>query len=500
MADTPSSTAQSRDPRQDLWCSALFDLHPHAVLVLEPSGRLLHANRAAEWLAGGGWVHSVFDLIEPPTAQSLRAALREGRTWSGPLAVRTADANSAMAQLHVLTVTSPVEGPGEMVCIVERAAYADRMPALLWQADAAFAFHWVSQGFVTFTGRAVDQLLGLRWLECVHCEDRERATGIFVTSQQAHLPFSMDLHIRRHDGEYRCMLLHAAPSVDGYAGLCLDIHERHRIETQLAEHTESRRRTDLRQGHFLAALSHELRSPLAPIANAASVLRTLEADNPTLLRLREILERQVARIRRVLDDLIDVTQALQGEIMLARKPVSVQEVVDSAIAQNQRTLDAMGHRVNLAAPPRQMLVDGDSVRLAQMLSSILANAAKFTPEPSTIGISIAVVDDQVRVAIKDPGHGIAADFLPRVFDLFAQHERGPRGGLGVGLTLAKRIAQYHGGDVAAYSEGLGRGAEFIVSLPLVSGSSANRAAPRRATPQTASPEQVDDIVRHWSDA
>ena len=490
VTDPSPGLYERRLPRPVGWCADLYDGHPHAVLVVDAAGRLLHGNPASVWLAGNGRVPSLFDLLElracPDSAEGLRAALRDGAAWRGPLGVKAADAATRVVQLHLIAQTGGGGAGAERVVIVERERVIDRVPALMWSADAAFSFTWVSHGFVEFTGRDAEALLGRRWLECVHPQDRERCTGIYEASQQARRPFSMDLRVRRNDDEYRCMLVQAVPDPAGYTGLAVDIHERSQIETQLAENSEARRRNDLRHGRFLAALSHELRSPLAPISNAASLLRTLETDNPTLGRLREILERQVARLRRVLDDLIDVTQALQGELTLVRQPVALHEIVDGAIAQNQRTLDALGHQVVLSVSARPIVLEGDSVRLTQMLANLLANAARCTPEAASIGISVGVVDEQIRIAVKDPGRGIAPEALPRVFDLFAQPADGSPGGLGVGLTLARRIAQNHGGDVVAHSAGLGTGSEFVVTLPLKMPANLRALALRRAASSPAS--------------
>ena len=467
-------TANLAEPRAAsapaVWGAALYDAHPHALVVIDATGRLLHANRAAQWLAGGGRLRSLFDLLElppdPSTAQALRFALRDGAGWTGTVSAKSAAGDAHAVCFHLLAASGTAKAGADRVCILERQRVPDEMPALLWSADESFAYTWVSQGFVDFTGRRLHQLLGQRWLECVHPEDRERCVGIFRTSQQARVPFGMDLRVRRHDDEYRCLMFQAAPAQHGYAGLALDIHERNRLETQLAENSETRRRNDLRQGHFLAGLSHELRSPLAPISNAASVLRTLEDGNPTLRKLREILERQVARMRRTLDELVDVTQALRGELMLVRRPVALNEVLQIALAQNQRQLDAMGQRLQLRLPPRAVTLEGDSVRLAQMFSGLLENASKFSPDGAAIDIVVERVDGSVRASVKDSGRGISAAFLPRVFDLFAQETRQAKGGLGTGLTLARRIAQYHGGELEAHSDGPGTGAEFVVTLPL----------------------------------
>jgi CheY-like chemotaxis protein/two-component sensor histidine kinase len=216
-------------------------------------------------------------------------------------------------------------------------------------------------------------------------------------------------------------------------------------------------------------LSHELRNPLAPIANAASVLRTLESTNPILVRLREILERQVARMGHLIEELIDVTRAAQGQITLVREQVSIESVVQAAVAASHDKLTAAGHRLDVDVPDERLYVRGDRGRLAQALSHLIINAAKFSFEPSTISIRVRRAARTVQISVKDQGAGIDPRFLPHAFELFAQQDQTlarTLGGLGVGLTLARRIAQLHGGDVEGFSEGPGRGSEFVFWLPL----------------------------------
>ena len=217
-------------------------------------------------------------------------------------------------------------------------------------------------------------------------------------------------------------------------------------------------------------LSHELRNPLAPIANAASVLRTLEHSNPILVRLREILERQVGRLGHLIEELIDVTRAAQGQISLVREQVSVESIVQAAVGEqprqaHRRRPSARGRRARRA--PLRARRRG---RLAQALAHLIANAAKFTFEPGSISITVRRAAKTVHISVKDSGQGIDPTFLPHAFELFAQQDQTlarTLGGLGVGLTLARRIAQLHGGDVEAFSEGPGRGSEFVLWLPLV---------------------------------
>jgi PAS domain S-box-containing protein len=349
-------------------------------------------------------------------------------------------------------------------------------PVLIWSATRAGANDWFSPSWTAFTGRPLEALRGNGWTSSVHPEDLERCMGIRATSFQAPAAFAMDLRLRRHDGEYRWMADTGVPRLAadgtplGFVGSTVDIHERKRLEENLAERTQALRLAERRQGQFLAMLSHELRSPLAPIANAASVLRTLEHINPILVRLREILDRQVGRLGRLVEELIDVTRAAQGQISLVRDRVFVDGIVQSAVASSHERLNAGRHRLEVEVPDLRLQVRGDPRRLAQALANLIANAAKFTFEPGVITLAVRRAAKTVQISVKDPGQGIEPVFLPHAFELFAQQDQTlarSLGGLGVGLTLARRIAQLHGGDVEAFSEGPGQGAEFILWLPLL---------------------------------
>jgi PAS domain S-box-containing protein len=357
----------------------------------------------------------------------------------------------------------------------ESARLIAAAPVLIWSAGLDRRNDWFSPSWFAYTGRDADELLGDGWTHAVHPEDLDRCLGIRAASFEARAPFSMDLRLRRHDGQYRWMLDNGVPrfgadgSAVGYVGSCVDIHERKELEESLAERTQQLRLAERRQGQFLAMLSHELRNPLAPIANAASVLRTLESANPILVRLREILERQVARMGHLIEELIDVTRAAQGQISLVREQVSIESVVQAAVASSHDKLTGAGHRLDVDVPQERLFVRGDRGRLAQALSHLIINAAKFSFEPSTISISVRRAAKTVHIAVKDQGAGIDPAFLPHAFELFAQQDQTlarTLGGLGVGLTLARRIAQLHGGDVEGFSEGPGRGSEFVFWLPL----------------------------------
>ncbi len=353
---------------------------------------------------------------------------------------------------------------------------SEAAPVLIWGATEALRNDWMSPFWSAYTGRSAEALAGSGWTSSVHPEDLDRCLGIRATSFEALAPFSMDLRLRRHDGEYRWMLDNGMPRFGsdgiavGYVGTCVDIHQRKALEESLAERTQQLRLAERRQGQFLAKLSHELRNPLAPIANAASVLRTLEQTHPILLRLREILDRQVGRLGHLIEELIDVTRAAQGQISLVREPLAIGSVVQAAVAAAQERISAGGHHIEVEVPEERLFVRGDRGRLSQAIAHLITNAAKFSLRPDTITVVVRRVARTVQVLVRDHGEGIDPEFLPHAFELFAQQDQTlarTLGGLGVGLTLARRVAQLHGGDVEAFSDGPGHGSEFVLWLPLV---------------------------------
>ncbi len=352
---------------------------------------------------------------------------------------------------------------------------ADAAPVMIWLADAGARFEWFNRPWLDFTGRRLDEEVDQGWFDNVHPEDRERCLGIWKTSFDARQRFSMDFRLGCADGSQRWVLLTGVPrsSVDGgfrgYTASCIDIHERKELEERLAERTRALRLADRRKNEFLAMLAHDLRNPLGPIANAAAILKMMEHQLPAIAPVRQIVERQLDQLRRVIGDMRDVTRITQAKIELDKERVPVAELVSQALALVQSQIDSRGHRLQLSLPDEPLAVCGDAQRLAQALSHLLGNAAKFSPSPGVIELSVRAEGARVRIAVKDDGQGISSEFLPQVFEPFAQERQsGPRtnSGLGVGLTIAKRLAQLHDGDITANSSGPDQGAEFILWLPL----------------------------------
>jgi CheY-like chemotaxis protein/two-component sensor histidine kinase len=232
-------------------------------------------------------------------------------------------------------------------------------------------------------------------------------------------------------------------------------------------------------------LSHELRNPLAPIRNAVEVIRRVGISEPTLNLARDIIDRQVGHLARLVDELLDVSRISQGKIALRKENVELGRVVAQSIETARPLIDARGQRLVLDMPPGPVWLSADPARLAQVLANLLSNACKYTPEGGRIDLSVGASEGEATLTVRDNGSGIDPQLLPRVFDLFVQGERSldrSQGGLGVGLTLVKRLVEMHHGRVEAISAGSGRGALFKVALPCIS---EVRSEPARPTPAAA---------------
>jgi PAS domain S-box-containing protein len=239
--------------------------------------------------------------------------------------------------------------------------------------------------------------------------------------------------------------------------------------TELKKVRERLEEADRQKDEFLAMLAHELRNPLAPIHNAIRLLQTLGPDQKELVWARGVVQRQVQHLSRLVDDLLDVSRINRGKITLKKEVVDLGEVIARAVETSLPLIEAKGHQLSVAMPPRKIYLVGDSVRLAQVISNLLNNAAKYTDQGGRIELLGQWDPNQVVLRVRDTGIGIPADMLPRVFDLFQQVNRSldrSEGGLGIGLTLVRRLVELHRGTIEAHSAGPGMGSEFVVRLPI----------------------------------
>jgi signal transduction histidine kinase/CheY-like chemotaxis protein len=243
---------------------------------------------------------------------------------------------------------------------------------------------------------------------------------------------------------------------------------RHSIELQ-RQMREALAESDRRKDEFLATLAHELRNPLAPVRNAIHILRARLPPTPELHWARDVIDRQVTQMTRLIDDLMDVSRITRGTFELRRERVTLEEVVRGAVETSRPSIDASGHELAVELPHEPVFLDADIIRLAQVFSNLLNNAAKYTPPGGRIAVTGEIDAGMVRVSVEDSGIGIPAAMLTRVFEPFTQLDRSlerSRSGLGIGLALAKRLVEMHGGTIEAHSGGPGLGSRFMVQLPV----------------------------------
>jgi signal transduction histidine kinase len=260
-------------------------------------------------------------------------------------------------------------------------------------------------------------------------------------------------------------------------------------EIELKERAAQLQRADANKSQFLAVLSHELRNPLAPLRNGLTLLRMqqerTQRAEPAAMETHDMMERQIVQLTRLIDDLLDVSRIDRGKLELRTAPVALAEVMRTGVETAKPNIDAKGHALAVTYPEAPLHVEGDAVRLGQVVANLLNNAAKFTPPKGRIELSARAEQGVVVLRVADNGIGIAREHLQEVFDMFVQVDErhvAATGGLGLGLTLARAIVRRHGGEIEARSPGRGKGAEFIVRLPLVNAPAAAETKAADASP------------------
>jgi PAS domain S-box-containing protein len=256
-----------------------------------------------------------------------------------------------------------------------------------------------------------------------------------------------------------------------FTGIVRDITERKRLEQELRQRVEELADADRQKNEFLAMLAHELRNPMAPMRNALHLMKMPGADEAMIVKSRDMMERQLEHLVRLVDDLLDVSRIIRGKIELRKETLDIATAVVRAVETAHSVIEAHGHGLKVELPSQPIWVGADLIRLSQIIANLLTNAAKYTDRAGNITLVVEHEDGQAVVRVRDTGIGITNEMLPRIFDLFVQGDlslaRSP-GGLGIGLTLVKRLVEMHDGSVTACSAGVGKGSEFIVRLPTTS--------------------------------
>ena len=342
---------------------------------------------------------------------------------------------------------------------------------VLWWSPQTYSVFGLRPETFTPTREAVADL--------VHPDDRKMFLQRRAEAIAQRLPLALEFRILRPDQRPAWISHRGQVEYDSDGrpvrsfGITMDITERKLVEQALQD-------TDRKKDDFIATLAHELRNPLAPIRNAVEVLRRTGEEGRHVAWCRDVIERQVRQMAHLLDDLLDVSRMTRGRFHVRREPLDLASLVDHAIEIAQPLIDASRHTLTVTLPPEAVDLEGDLTRLAQVVSNLLINAAKYTAPGGRIGLTAQRVGDTLVLKVRDNGIGIAAEQMPHVFEMFGQVESAlerSQGGLGIGLALAKGLVELHGGEIGAHSDGTGKGSEFTVRLPVV---------PR--PPQAATPE------------
>jgi PAS domain S-box-containing protein len=504
-----------------------------AVIVTDSAGRITFLNPVAEQLTGwnanaiGRPLSEVFHIVNEETGTAVESpvqkVLREGmvvglanhteliaqdgtrrpiddsgapiRDRAGDIAgvvlvfrdiTQRREAERAIEESHRFLVSS-------LDALTKQIAVLDETGTILL-VNAAW-----STVADTQAERGIDLRVGADYLAaCARGGHGDTATGARLAAGLRELLDGRATHFETEyavEGPTGCRWYLLRSSRFEFAGRCRLVvsHEeftaRRRAEEGQARLIEELREADRRKDEFLAMLGHELRNPLAPVQNALLIIRDLPASDPVLVTTADMISRQVAHMVRLVDDLLDVSRLTSGKIELRKETEDLVTLVNRAIEMTRPFLEQRQHTLHLVLPAHPVIVEGDGVRLTQVVTNLLNNAAKFTAEGGTIWLSVEKNETSAQVRVRDNGSGINSRMLPRVFDVFVQGERAldrAQGGLGIGLTLVRRLVELHGGSVEARSEGLGRGSEFIVTLPLAR----SLPAPVPAAPQAS-------IGLHW---
>jgi PAS domain S-box-containing protein len=491
--------AEAEAHTQREWCMTILASIGDAVIVTDAAGRIQFLNSVAqvitEWNeeAVGKDLTEVFrvlseatrEAVESPVNQVCRTGKVIGQANHTLLLTRRGrevpiDDSAAPIRARdgaltgVVLVFRDITERRSMELEVQRrehefATLAEHSPDIIFRLDRELRHLYISPAVEKATGRKCEEFLGKTGLEAGLAPNPWSA---FEASCRAALgsdrPVTMELsyespHGRRHYESRIVAERRPDGGVRSLLGVTRDITERRRYE-------EALRDADRRKDEFLATLAHELRNPLAPIRNAVQVLYEKDIDDPHIRQAREVIDRQLKQLTRLVDDLLDVSRITHGQVILQLQPTELAPILTTAVETSRPLLDARHHQWEVEVLPEAVRVEADPTRLSQVFANLLNNAAKYTEPGGRIRLRAEREDREIVVRVSDTGVGIAADMLPKVFDLFTQAEQTidrAQGGLGIGLTLVRRLVELHHGSVTALSAGPGRGSEFVVRLPIL---------------------------------
>ncbi len=481
-----------RGRRTEQLLQALLDSSPLLVTAADADGRIEVFNPACEALTG----YRRADVLERPFVETLVApadreavarSLREGSPAALALphecSWRTASGEDVLIEWRCFPVSAPGGGSltigiGEDVTArksVETALrlsesrfreIADTSPVMIWVTDAQGNIEFVNQAYRAFFALREEDLRGPDgWRPLLHPDEAPSYAERFYSCLRDGLPFHADVRVRRHDGQWRWVASYAAPRlapdgrVTGYVGSSPDITE---MKEAVAHVREAMKVKDA----FLASVAHELRQPINAALAALGVMRA-RRDGATDERASAVLERQLRQMSRVVDDLLEASRIVRGDIALELADVDLRQIVQDALDTAAPALEEPHHRLETSLPDTPVIVRADAARIQQVLVNLLSNAGKYTPAGGTIRVAVERAPGRATIGVRDSGIGIPPEALGRIFDLFSRGTAvSDHRGFGIGLAVARKLVEQHGGSIEARSAGPGAGAEFIVSLPV----------------------------------
>lgn len=355
------------------------------------------------------------------------------------------------------------------------ANFMQRLPGLAWIKDIQGRYVYINEAAenifrfprAKLYGKTDEEIFPYETAEQFRKNDQEALaseTGLVTIETLEHGD-----GILHHSLVSKFPILDSSGLVKGTGGVAIDITEHMQAVRQLQDATEKLREADRRKDEFLATLAHELRNPLAPISNGLHILRQAGSDGPVAERVLPMMERQMNHLVRLVDDLLEVSRISRGKIELKKERSDLVAILRHALDTSQPAIQAGNHQLTVALPSEPVWLNIDPVRMTQVFTNLLNNAAKFTEAGGHIDLTLELRDGEAIVSVRDSGIGIPAEMLPHVFDLFTQVKRKlgrSQDGLGIGLSLARSLVEMHGGRIEVHSEGIAQGSEFVVHLPL----------------------------------
>jgi PAS domain S-box-containing protein len=504
---------------------------PGLAWAKDVQGRYVYANDAAEraFRAPRAALYGKTDddVFPPGTAAQFKENDRRAlASESGVQVVETLEQEDGVVH-HSLVSKFPIPGPdgrpalvgGMAIDITERQRaedalaesegrfrqLAENINEVFWLADPqATQVLYVSPAYERVWGRPCQGLYERpqSFLDAVHPDDRERARAAALEEHSRGEATDVEYRVVRPDGSVRWVrdrgfpIKDAAGRVYRFAGLAEDVTDKKEAEAALRD-------ADRRKDEFLAVLAHELRNPLAPLLNGLQILRQPAAAPQSQAHARDMMERQLRHLARLVDDLLDVSRISRGKVQLRCERIDLARHARTAAEDRRPVLERAGLALVVETPETPVWVTGDPTRLAQIVNNLLDNSAKFSDggRKVTVRVTAGAARRQAALSVRDEGVGIEPEMLPRLFNVFAQADRSldrTRGGLGLGLALVKGLAELHGGEVEAFSEGPGKGAEFTVRLPLAEEPAA--LAPKAEAPRRSGERHRILVVEDSKDA